>query len=99
MESMYATLETGGVGLFESPTGCIYRQQTHLSTNNASPSSNHFKLSAGTGKTLSLICSIFQWLEDKQPHDDQDPDAHSDGDQNYCLSCLDGALYLENFAM
>lgn len=24
MESMYATLETGGVGLFESPTGCTY---------------------------------------------------------------------------
>ncbi|DBA94863.1 TPA: hypothetical protein ACH3X1_002400 [Trebouxia sp. C0004] len=40
MESMYATLETGGVGLFESPTG--------------------------TGKTLSLICSILQWLEDRQ---------------------------------
>ena len=26
MESMYATLDTGGVGLFESPTGALRRQ-------------------------------------------------------------------------
>ena len=26
MESMYATLDTGGVGLFESPTGAFRRQ-------------------------------------------------------------------------
>ncbi|KAK9843489.1 hypothetical protein WJX81_005623 [Elliptochloris bilobata] len=40
MRSLYATLEAGGVGLFESPTG--------------------------TGKTLSLICSTLQWLEDRR---------------------------------
>ncbi|DBA85066.1 TPA: hypothetical protein ACH3X2_005791 [Trebouxia sp. C0005] len=48
MESMYATLETGGVGLFESPTG--------------------------TGKTLSIICSVLQWLEDRQEKADRAAD-------------------------
>jgi hypothetical protein len=44
MRALYLTLEAGGVGLFESPTG--------------------------TGKTLSLICSALQWLEDKQSEDE-----------------------------
>lgn len=45
MQHLYRTLEEGGIGLFESPTG--------------------------TGKTLSLICSALQWLEDKRSQQQQ----------------------------
>ena len=38
-------------------------------------------LYAGTGKTLSLICSVLQWLENTQSQENQLPDAESDGDQ------------------
>ncbi|BDA42655.1 ATP-dependent DNA helicase DDX11 [Coccomyxa sp. Obi] len=46
MQHLYSLLETGGVGLFESPTG--------------------------TGKTLSLICSTLQWLEDRNKVETQE---------------------------
>ncbi len=74
MESMYATLETGGVGLFESPTGAF------LPINYAyhcTPLSI-LSLCAGTGKTLSLICSVLQWLEDRQEKADRAADQEGD---------------------
>lgn len=48
------------------------------------PASSATTLYAGTGKTLSLICSVLQWLENTQSQENQVSDADSDGDQNFC---------------
>ena len=74
MEGMYATLETGGVGLFESPTGAflpLNYAYNCISLSIVSPC-------AGTGKTLSLICSVLQWLEDRQKKADRAADQEGD---------------------
>jgi len=96
MESMYATLETGGVGLFESPTGAFLPMHyayrcTWLPI--VSPC-------AGTGKTLSLICSVLQWLEDRQKKADQAADQEGDPmciaaewiDEGFCKQCQKSML-------
>lgn len=61
MRSLYGTLQRGGIGVFESPTG--------------------------TGKTLSVLCSALQWLEDEKRSAMQgagnfDGDKNKDDDKN-----------------
>ena len=48
---------------------------------------------AGTGKTLSLICSILQWLEDKQSVENAAPEAQSEGQGGVDLE-MKGTLWL-----
>jgi len=71
---MYATLETGGVGLFESPTGAFLPMNWAYHCTSLSIVST----CAGTGKTLSLICSVLQWLEDRQEKADRAADQEGD---------------------
>ena len=74
MESMYATLETGGVGLFESPTGALLPMNAAYCCTSLSILSP----CAGTGTTLSRICSVLQWLEDRQKTVDRAADQQGD---------------------
>jgi hypothetical protein len=54
MEALYACIEEGKVGIFESPTGKYHRNT----------SGESYQYNVGTGKSLSLICGSLTWLRD-----------------------------------
>jgi chromosome transmission fidelity protein 1 len=62
MRALYASCEAGGVALLESPTGDNFTWLHEFS----SGLSTRLHFCAGTGKTLSLICSSLQWLMDSR---------------------------------
>ena len=76
MQSLYETIDAGKIGLFESPTGeasllkktfCLISCQAGRSVRCDMQQSHTLSglRAVGTGKTLSLICSSLQWLEDR----------------------------------
>lgn len=63
MMALYDSLESGGVALLESPTGPLHSTPSILLYLFCHRDCVHF---LGTGKTLSIICSAFQWLLDQR---------------------------------
>ena len=68
MQALYACMEHGGVGLLESPTGeheylppLIVGKKEGIEHQ---PEGYTDLILAGTGKTMSMICSSLQWLLD-----------------------------------
>ncbi|KAL0905850.1 hypothetical protein M5K25_024292 [Dendrobium thyrsiflorum] len=76
MSFLYKSLDRGGVAMLESPTGTLLFVLGCLRVNgNLSHSTSFYLVSniaaAGTGKTLSIICSALQWLVDRRKQQQQ----------------------------
>ncbi|CAN0212934.1 unnamed protein product [Discosporangium mesarthrocarpum] len=64
MRKIYETLDRGGIGIFESPTG--------------------------TGKSLSVICSVLQWLKDDEGKNEMEVEDSKKKSEDSSSSPTDG---------
>jgi chromosome transmission fidelity protein 1 len=87
MRSIYATLDAGGVGVFESPTGTVrlagvFARLALVRTSQRTEA----VLMRMQGKTLSLLCAALTWLEDAQAAaTDPGPDVAPADDDGACV--------------
>lgn len=78
MNEMYAVLDKGGLGIFESPTGTVRPCPSSSPRNLIAHFLVFYFLSHAQGKSLSIICSALQWLRDNENNLDLDDAAALD---------------------
>jgi hypothetical protein len=77
MDALYETIERGGLGIFESPTGTVSIIDSSFTAQ---------------GKSLSLICGAMKWLRDHENDDDtkgtEETKAAPPAEGNFPRACL-----------